>query len=158
MSGRGKGGKCIGYKKQRVPEFEWTSGQNAFNVAYINNDDCEVYIFIVPENKLHPVLAHVFKESGRKTFAWDIGQDELPDDMFERLTQKKFDKLTSEEGDDGDDEGEGEEDDEDDEQIVDEDVVVDHIRHWITNLSDKFLDPAGVSVNILANFGIHDRV
>jgi hypothetical protein len=36
--------------------------------------------------------------------------------------------------------------------------VIDHIRDWITDLPDKFSEPPGVPVNILAKFGICESV
>jgi len=152
MSGRGKGGKGLG-KKQRVAEFEWTPGQNAFNVVYVNNGDCETHIYTVPESKMDPILMHMFKESGAKKFMWDLGQEDTMEDLFENLTQKQFDKLTAEDGDDGDDDEEGEE-----EAIDDRDQVIDHIRDWIIDLPDKLSEPPGVPVNILAKFGIYESV
>ena len=160
VSGRGKGGKGLG-KKQRVAEFEWTAGQDAFDVAYVNDGDCELHIYTVPASKMDPVLAHVFKESGAKKVMWDLGQEDTMEDLFENLTQRQFDKLTAEDGDDGDDgddDEEGEEEDDEEEAIDDRDQVVDHIRDWITDLPDKFSEPPGVPVNILAKFGICESV
>jgi chemotaxis protein histidine kinase CheA len=155
MSGRGKGGKGLG-KKQRVAEYEWKAGEDVFEVAYMNNGDCEMHIFTVPLSKMDPVLQHVYTESGAKKFVWDLSQEETLDDLFEHLNAKQFEKLTSEDDDDG--EGEEEEEDEEEEEIEDKDEVIDHIRDWISNLSDKLSDPVGVPVNILCKFGICESV
>ena len=161
MSGRGKVGKGLGKtggKKQRLAEFEWTPGQNVFDIAYVHNDDCETHIYTVPESKMDPVLMHIFKDGGTKKFMWDLGQEDTLEGLFETLTQKQFDKLTSkEEDDDEGEEGEEEDDEEEDdeeEEIDDRTQVIDHIRDWIASLPDKFSEPPGVPVNILAKFGI----
>ena len=152
MSGRGKGGKGLS-KKPRVSEFEWESGQDAFEVAYVNNGDCELSIYTVPVSKMDPVLAHVFETSGTTTFMWDLGQEDTMEDLFEILTKKEFDKHTG--GNDGDEE---EEEEGDDEPVDDKDEVIDHIRDWVLSLPGKFSEPAGVPVNILCKFGIYETV
>ena len=151
MSGRGKGGKGLG-KKQRVAEYEWKAGEDVFEVAYMNHVDCEMSIFTVPLSKMNPVLQHVYTESGAKKFVWDLGEEETLDDLFEHLNAKQFEKLTSED----DDDGEGEEEEE--EEIEDKEEVIDHIRDWISNLSDKLSNPVGMPVNILCKFGICESV